>query len=147
MELGQVLNGWFATYADNRDTVVSIARLSDTTWMVGLEGDQVITATLDEAGDRIGLVAGLGTPKRTGREAVLEGLLTYSALWQETGGVRAALSATGEAVLIVELTLSSLSQHRLHRAIENFTVKAQVLSEFVAGADTPPTDPAAMIRV
>jgi len=147
MSLSEVLDSWFATYGNTHSTVELVARVSDDTWAVVLDDDTQLTATIDEPTGRMGLISGLGKPAEIGRERVLEGLLMYSLMWRETGGVRAAIDGDGEAQLIAELMLHDLTESGLHWAIENFTAKTQVLTEFVATGRAADDDPQTMIRL
>lgn len=139
MDLPQTLDTYLTTYAVGREGIESILRLSDEAWQVEYETGPALHLTLDNAGSRLALVAGLGTPPAERKPAVHEALLAYSALWRATGGVRGALNGDGDALLIVELPLAEISESRLHRVLDNFAVKARFFADYVA-AGAPPAN-------
>lgn len=137
MDLPQTLDTFLITYPVGREGIESILRLSDEAWQVEYETGPALNLTLDNAGGRLALIAGLGTPPTDRKTAVFEALLTYSALWRATGGVRGALNGEGDALLIVELPLAEISESHLHRVMDNFITKARFLADYVA-AGAPP---------
>jgi len=149
MDLPQTLSTFLTTYPVGRDFVTYVARLSDDTWTVEFATGPALRVTLDTAGQRLGITADLGAAPEGRQANVHEALLSYSALWRSTGGVRGALGGDGVAMLIVEMPLAEVSESRLHRVLDNFGVKARFWAGFVAaGAQTQSApDTSSFIRV
>lgn len=148
MTLTEMLNTFLTTYTVGRSSVTYVAQLSDDTWQVDYEDSPSIVIRLDEAAGRLALQSVLGQVPTARKLAVYEALLVYSVLWRETGGVRGALNGEGEAMLLVDLILASVSESLLHRALDNFSVKARYFAVHVAaGAPADDADTSSFIRL
>jgi hypothetical protein len=110
-----------------------IARTGEAQWAVAWESGSVVIADLAEEGARLVLSTLLGTPAREHRETILTTLLSYNALWRETGGVTLALAgAEGEAMQLCPLATAGLDAGTLAGLLVNFENKARVWRGFVA---------------
>jgi hypothetical protein len=148
MTLTETLSTFLTTYSVGRDSVTRIAQLSDDTWQVDYDNGPSILIRLDEAAGRLALQSVLGRVPAERKLPVYEALLVYSVLWRETGGVRGALNAEGEAMLLVDLILANVSESLLHRALDNFSVKTRYFAAHVAaGAPADEADTSSFIRL
>lgn len=91
----------------------------DGTWTVGFDDESVVAIVAAEALDELVFIVGLGTVPADAAAQVHEWLLRASYLWQETGGVQAAIDDRGEAVLIYRRARSGLDAGRLAGLLAN----------------------------
>jgi hypothetical protein len=126
--------------APQSDHIVSIAQVDDATWALGFEDDTVVMMEWARDPGRVVLSATIGTPA-DGREVeVFETALSYTALWQDSGGARVAKGgAQGELILIRELHPQPESDLELLPALEHFSNVAAWWQHYVG------TDPSSGI--
>lgn len=117
------------------DDVASIAQTGDRSWAVAY--DETTIVALEFVPDRNVLVMtiDLGTPTDESRTNVYAAMLSFNALWRETGGVKTAL-ADGELFQLYDLSTTGLTLGDLRNVLGNFVEKARVFRRFVAGEMT-----------
>jgi hypothetical protein len=123
------------------DHIQSIAQFDDGAWALGFEDDTVVTMEWARNPERVVLSATLGTPP-SGRETeVFETALSYTALWQESGGAKVAKGGgDGELILIRELHPELEDGWELLPVLEHFSNVAAWWKHYVSIA--PATDAA-----
>lgn len=124
-------------------TDMSLTRIDRESWLASFEGTSPILVEWADNPGRLVLSATLGRPMSEQRMSVLETLLSYNLLWEETGGGRMAINgAEGEAVLIYDLHGENLSPALLGTVITNLSKLAEMWRDYVqheAVRAAPPT--------
>ena len=142
------------------DEILSIGLRGENQWEVVLEDEILMVIDYAEEAHKLTFSLNVGTPPEGDRMALYEALLTQNALWQETGGMHAALEGPGGDVLMVfdlfalELDVSELSTV-IGRLIQKQTAWREAISKFgqastSGDSDGPsdgPFDPSQSLRV
>jgi hypothetical protein len=111
--------------------VSNVTQVSGNTWAVGFDTDTIVMLELDNEERNLVLMAEIGQPNGSGdRGKICEMLLTYNALWRETGGVKMAM-AGGEAMQLYSMDAAEVTMASLRTVLENFVEKAKVWRRFV----------------
>jgi hypothetical protein len=113
------------------DTIDGIQETGDGEWAMLV--DETRRFDLDHDAARGVLVVGtdVGRPAEGREREAYEALLSYNALWAQTGGARMALGGTGGDVLL-------LTWGRLDAVLANLREVADAWRELLAGSDAPP---------
>jgi len=86
------------------DQIQNIAQLDDGAWALGFDDETVVMMEWAPHPERVVLSATIGSPPVEREAEVFETALSYTALWQESGGAKVAKGGQeGELVLIREL--------------------------------------------
>jgi hypothetical protein len=108
--------------APQSDRIRNLEAISEEAWVLGFDDDGVVILEWARHPDRIVLSAMIGEPPAERAVEVFETALSYTALWQESGGARIAKGgADGELVLIRELHTGGHEEWELLRAVEHFS--------------------------
>eukprot|EP01037_Dinobryon_pediforme_P021554 gene21554-22449_t len=123
-----------AAQADIIDTVVEG---EGARFEIGLTDNGSILVEFDPGSGRLMLTTAIGQPPAERRAEVLELLMSYNALWLETGGVRAASGGRDEPMLLmIDVFVFGLSADQIARLVENFAGRARLWSGFVTAGQT-----------
>jgi len=114
------------------DDVASIAQTGDRSWAVAYDESTVVALEFVPDRNVLVLTIDLGKPADDRRADVYGALLSFNALWRETGGVKTAM-ADGELFQIYDLVADGLTLGDLRNVLGNFVEKARVFRRFVAG--------------
>lgn len=123
--------------------IAAIVQTGDGAWAVQYQEDLDVEIEMDEERDLLIILTVVGTPPASRRLELLEAMMAYNMLVQETGGVRMALTGTGgEAVQMLEVPFESLQAKDLATICANMVDKTLTWRTlFVAdddGATMPP---------
>lgn len=115
--------------------VVELREFDETSWVLALSDDLLVSVDHDEARDVLVMTARLGSPQ-PGQEAELFGLLLRVATqWRDTGGLRMGLDPVdGEVRQIADLPLAALTPESLAAALRDFGQTASAWASVVASA-------------
>ncbi|MFM2277886.1 MAG: hypothetical protein RLZZ444_117 [Pseudomonadota bacterium] len=151
MAVDDIIQTYLQAYASSAEDVVYLARVSDDSWQMDFEDDLSILFELNIVGATLGIVARLGVPSANRRLTVYGALLNFSALWQQTGGVRGALDGADGALLIGELDLERLTETGLLQGLEAIRSHARLFVELIttdtAGVDDVNADDMMMLKI
>ena len=117
------------------DDVATVAQAGDRSWAVAYDETTIVALELVPDRNVLVLTIDLGKPADERRADVYGALLSFNALWRETGGVKTAL-ADGELFQIYDLTTEGQTLGALRDVLGNFVEKARVFRRFVAGEMT-----------
>ena len=96
-------------------------------WVISFQDGLLMSVHADDSEIAM-LTTHVGTPNAVDRERVLEELLSLNMHWQETGGVRYALSfAGGDIVQLYGFRIDSLTVSALSQLIEDQAARAIAL--------------------
>lgn len=125
----------------------------DGTWTVGFENGGAIAIVCAKALDELVFIVPLGSVPPEAAAQVYEWLLRASYLWQETGGVQAAIDDRGDAVLIYRRARSGLDAGRLAGLLANLHAQRDAWQAIIRAPEgtrstmSPPGAPPGGIRV
>ncbi len=119
------------------DAIMSITGTDDGTMVITTRDNAM---TLYAASKRIVFEVILGAPPAEHRERIYRALLTYNALWQDTGFVRMAIGNPGDgdvAILLADITIDAdFSADYVVSVVEDLDAKATIWREIIErGAD------------
>jgi len=119
------------------DHILSIAQFDDGAWALGFEDDTVVTMEWARHPERVVLSATIGAPPPEREAEVFETALSYTALWQESGGAKVAKGGEdGELILIRELHPELDDGWELLPVLEHFSNVAAWWKHYVSIAPT-----------
>ncbi|MEL6682071.1 MAG: type III secretion system chaperone [Pseudomonadota bacterium] len=119
------------------ETILQIAGNDDNTIFIRTPNNAFL---LSASGSRIVFEAVIDTPITANKERILSALLTYNAVWKETGSVRMAMTGNGAdalPILIADMiTDATFTGENVARLIEDLDAKIQIWRDIIAnGAD------------
>jgi len=122
----------------------NVTEIEDGVWAIGFDERTIVMLQLDDRG-RLTLTLDVGRCLEAKRAAAYEALLTYNALWRETGGIRMAL-ADGSVLQLFTATAAGLTVEALAAIVESFVEKALVWRDYLETSDyaAAPAQPAGM---
>lgn len=130
--------------AEVLDPVAILADAEEDAWAIQLDDETIVELVLDPERRVVVFSADLGPLPEAGAAAASDLLLRFAYLWQQTGGVRAALDEDGDAVLVTEAGLAGLDlpqlQNILGRLLRHRRSWAEVLDGLAEGSDTAEPD-------
>jgi hypothetical protein len=98
------LNDRLVEIAPLSDQLLNIAQMGEGAWALGFDDETVVMMEWVSRPERVVLSATIGKPPVEREAEVFETALSYTALWQESGGAKVAKGgAEGELILIREL--------------------------------------------
>jgi hypothetical protein len=118
----------------------AVMQSEEGSWAVQFEDETVVQIEWADEPSRLVLSSALGQARPEMRLPVYETLLSYNLLWQDTGGVKAALAGPGgEVSLLYELFAdTALSLGDLRTVLLNFMQLTQLWAPYVkSDASTP----------
>lgn len=133
MAADDMIEGYLLSFASEYEDVVYLARLSEDTWQIDFSDDRSLLVEIDLEGAALAVVVPLGKPQDQRRLQVYSALLTYSSLWQDTGGIRGALDGSGNALLIGQLALVEVGEARLHDALVAMRESSRMFIALMSG--------------
>lgn len=114
--------------------ILQISATKDNTLLIRTPDNSFLTRII---GHRVVFEAVIDTPIGEHRARVLAALLTYNAVWQDTGHIRMALTGNGpdaEAILIADLILDeNFTDQYVADVIEDLDAKIQIWRDIIAG--------------
>lgn len=120
------------------DQIESIINTNATAWMIIFDDATTLDAELDLQTGRLVFSADIGTPLKERALTVYETVLSYTLLWQDTGGIRMGLAGPGGAlVLIADVIAPWLDEERLLQVVIDIKEKTRLWREFVEADDAP----------
>lgn len=112
--------------------IETVLEAEDGRFEIDLSDDRTILAEFDARWGRLTLQTEIGLVPESRRLEVYEVLLGYNALWQETGGVTAALAGPDEPVLLmIAIFVFGFDADQIADLVANFAAKADVWQTFV----------------
>jgi hypothetical protein len=125
-------------------------QMSPSRWVLSYTDDTQMDVALHELTNRLVLSAEVGNAPEASRPRTMQALLAFNLMWAETDCIRAAMSPTdGATILISDLFLPDMTDDRLERAVLSLKDNARNWRDFVSGDLAPPADApdAMLIRV
>lgn len=125
------------------DAILAVVKTPDGAYAVRFEElDVLVERDVDR--DRIALSVEIGSPRASRALAIYETLLSYNLLWQETGGVRMALTGKGgNVVQFVDLTGSEINPVSIATVAVNLASLTEIWRAFLEseGSDLAAPEP------
>ncbi len=125
------------------ETILACIKTPDGTYAIRFEEVDVLVER-DGDRDRIALSVEIGAPQPTNALSVYETLLSYNLLWQETGGVRMALTGKGgNVVQFVDLTGTEINPTSIATVAVNLASLTEIWRAFLEseGSDLAAPEP------
>jgi hypothetical protein len=121
----------------------AVMQIEEGSWVIQFEDEAVVQIEWADEPSRLVLSSTLGQVDPEMRLPVYETLLSYNLLWQDTGGVKAALAGPdGEVSLLFELFADALPLADLRTVLLNFTHLTRLWGAYVkSDASAPVTAP------
>ncbi|MDB5823642.1 MAG: hypothetical protein JWR21_2346 [Herminiimonas sp.] len=122
----------------------AVMQSEEGSWAVQFDDETVVQIEWADEPSRLVLSSALGQARPEMRLPVYETLLSYNLLWQDTGGVKAALAGPGgEVSLLYEMFADTeLSLSDLRTVLLNFMQLTQLWASYVkSDASTPVNAP------
>lgn len=111
-----------------------VTQIAEGLWAVGFDARTTVMLELDTDGTSLALTVDLGRCAEDRRAAAYQSLLTYNALWRETGGVCMAV-ADGEVLQIARIDPSGLDAESLAGVLQRFVDKAAVWRSYLESGE------------
>jgi hypothetical protein len=119
------------------DQLRNIAQMGEGAWALGFDDETVVMMEWAQHPERVVLSATIGKPPAEREAEVFETALSYTALWQESGGAKVAKGgAEGELILIRELHPELEQGWELLPVLEHFSNVAAWWQQYVRTAPT-----------
>ena len=101
-------------------------------WQVDLDEGRYLDVEYDDSLRRLVITGGIGAAAEHARPALYETLLQYNFIWTETGGVRMAVDAsTNQVVMMFEVAVSELDTSKLAMVLGNMAASQRGWQEIV----------------
>lgn len=120
----------------------AVMQSEENSWAIQFDDETVVQIEWADEPSRLVLSSALGQVNPEMRLPVYETLLSYNLLWQDTGGVKAALAGPGgEVSLLYELFAdTSLSLGDLRTVLLNFMQLTQLWTAYVKSDASAPVN-------
>ncbi len=133
MDIETAISEMLGAIGEANAPIDAVMQIEQFAWIVSFADDTRMEVEADVKNARLIVFTDLGKPKADEKSRIMQTMLNYNLLWQETGGLRMGLSGDGaNALLIGDTPLPDVSEAVLDEMIYNLSKLAGAWRLFVA---------------